>query len=433
MRIDACFDSHVHWAATGEFSQRLRLDDLTRAEDITMLKPEPHHHRGEWLLGYGWRDADWPSAPHRNILDRWRPSEPIVLTKSDGHTRWLSSEAMRRAGLLDPNAKLPSGAVVERDDLGQPTGVISERANDLVDRAMPPATAFTVRRDLLAAVRTFNEAGFTHVRDMTCDEAQWNEAVRLDESGLLTMAVEEFFWVRDPADVSAMLDLATRARGGQTSNLNVRGLKIFFDGSLGSEGALLSRCYHERDHAGVALWSREDLRDVLTRAWARGFDVAVHAIGDEASARVIDVAVDLNAADIRGRLHLEHAQILRADTIERMKTLDIRCHLQPSHWLADHPWLGSKIGELNALTFPWRRLQEAGIAFDFGSDAPIEPPSVVRTRDALKRSAAAGVPRLLGQPERYMTHPDPTWTPNSFTIFEDDRPSQVVFRGQHLI
>lgn len=433
MRIDACFDSHVHWAATGEFAQRLRLDALTSAADVRLLRPEPHHHRVDWLLGFGWSDANWPGPPHRSWLDEWRPGEAIVFTKADGHARWLSTEAMRRSGLLDPNLKLPRGAHVERDDAGQPTGVISDLANEFVDRAMPAASTFSIRRDLLAAARTFNEAGFTHVRDLTCDEAQWNEAVKLDESGLLTLAVEEFFWVREPAALAGVIGLVRGARAGEYENLRPLGIKLFFDGALGSEGALISRCYHGGAHHGLELWTDESLSEALTHAWSANLEVAVHAIGDEAGARVINVATELSKRGIRGALHLEHAQILRPETILQMKALNVRCHLQPAHWLTDHAWLDGKIGDLTHWAFPWRRLQEADVPFNFGSDSPIDPPSVARTFSALSLSADAGVPRLLGRPERQYAYPGPAWTPNTFTLFADDHPREVVFRGEHLI
>ena len=433
MRIDACFDSHVHWAATGEFSQRLQLDQLRAADQVQALKVEPHHHRGDWLLGYGFDPAAWTVASHRKWLDEWRPGEAIVLTARDGHQRWLSTEALRRAGLMDPNARVPEGGRVERDARGEPTGLISDRACELVDLVLPPATALSMRRDLLAAIRTFNEAGFTHVRDLTCDEAQWHEAVRIDQSGLLTLAVEEFFWAKDVTHLDRVLDLARRARAESTTNLRARGIKLFYDGALGNSGALLSCAYHGAHGHGLELWTETDLREVLRRAWAMDLEVAVHAIGDEAGDRVVSAAAAVTAAGQKGALHLEHAQLLRPETITKMRGLNLRCHLQPSHWLEDRAWLSERVGTLTKLAFPWRRLQEADIAFDFGSDAPIEPPSVARTFRALTESAEAGVPRLLGRPETYMRHPDPSWTPNSFTLFEDLVPRQVVFRGEHLI
>ena len=433
MRIDACFDSHVHWAATGEFAQRLRLNDLTSVENLAALKPEPHHHRGDWLLGFGYDAGAWPTPPHRDALDRWRPGEAIMFSARDGHQRWLSTLALERAGLFDPAVVIPEGGRVERDADGRPTGVISDRACELVDRVLPAATALSMRRDLLAAIRTFNEAGFTHVRDMTCDEAQWHEAVRIDRSGLLTLAVEEFFWLKDAAQTAAVIDLAKRARAEVTTNLRARGLKLFYDGALGTEGALISCAYHGSNAHGLELWTEAELADVLTRAWSADLEVAVHAIGDEAAERVITTAARVNQDGVRGTLHLEHAQLLRPETVAKMRGLDVRCHLQPSHWLGDRAWLDEKLGPLAKLAFPWRRLQEADVAFDFGSDAPIEIPSLERTFRALSESAEAGIPRLLGRPETYMRHQDLSWAPNSFSLFENLEPRQVIFRGEHLI
>ena len=79
------------------------------------------------------------------------------------------------------------------------------------------------------------------------------------------------------------------------------------------------------------------------------------------------------------------------------------------------------------------QIQEADVAFDFGSDAPIEPASVARTMQALRESADHGIPRLLGEPNAYLCHTDLAWAPNSFTLFEEESPRQVVFRGENLI
>jgi hypothetical protein len=116
-----------------------------------------------------------------------------------------------------------------------------------------------------------------------------------------------------------------------------------------------------------------------------------------------------------------------------MKGLEIECHLQPAHWLSDRRWLKNKIGPLAEFAFPWRRLQESDIPFDFGSDAPIEPASLARTFQALRESSEAGIPRLLGSPVKYMEHRDLAWAPNSFTLLKDEVPEQVVFRGEHLL
>ncbi len=432
MKIDACFDSHVHWPATGDFSQRLRLENLKRPQDVKDLKFNPAHLRGDWLLGFGWDDNLWSEKPHRKLLDELFPTQPVVLSRCDAHASWVNTEALKRAGLWD-GTKDVQGGRIERDADGRPTGILIDEAAELVRDQIPKATEFELRRQLLKGVQIFNEAGYTHIRDMTCDETQWQEAVKLDQSGVLTLAVEEYFWIRTIDQLDKMISLVIRAKRAETPNLRAMGLKVFYDGALGSEGAYLSKCYHGKDHRGLLLWKREDLHAVLRRAWEEKIDVAVHVIGDEAADQLIVTAGELKEQGVTGPLHLEHCELLRADTIKKMKGLEVYCHMQPAHWLSDRKWLKDKIGDLNESAFQWRRLQEAEVPFDFGSDAPIERASIGRLLQALRESADAGIPRLLGQATSYMSHSDLSWAPNSFTILEEEAPAQVVFRGEHLL
>ncbi len=433
MRIDACYDSHVHWVAAGEFAMRLRLEGLSSPQSVDSLVPAQHHLRGEWLTGFGWDENKWSEKPHRRYLDAKFGAQPVAFSRCDAHALWVNTEALKRAGLWTQSSSESTDGRIERDADGWPTGVLVDRAADPVEKLISKPQAFEVRRQLLKATQTFNEAGFTHIRDMTCDEVQWQEAVKLDESGLLTLAVEEYFWLRSPAQLTAIIDLAVRARSGQTQNLRVKGLKIFLDGALGSEGAWLSRCYHGSNQSGLKLWEKSALLEAIARCWESGLEPALHAIGDEAAAFLVDTALELKAAGKNGRLHIEHAELIRPETMEKMKSLAIECHMQPAHWLSDSAWLKNKIGDLIESAFPWRRLQEADIPFDFGSDAPIEPASLERTFRALRESADAGVPRLLGLPASHMGHRDLSWAPNCFTLLEGEAPRQVVFRGEHIL
>jgi predicted amidohydrolase YtcJ len=345
---------------------------------------------------------------------------------------WVNTEALKRAGLFVQNPPQVPGGRIETDANGWPTGVLVDQAREAVEKMIPKAGAFEVRRDLLKGIYIFNMAGFTHIREMTCNELQWDQACKIDESGLLTLAVEEYFWLHDHKSLDSMLLLLEQARADQTPNLRVKGIKIFLDGALGSEGALLSGCYHGGSNRGLKLWETAALKEVFRKSWERGFEVAVHTIGDEAAEITAQAAVDLFAEGAVGTFHLEHAELLRPATVEKLKKVKAECHLQPAHWLSDRKWLKEKIGALMEHAFPWRRLQEAEIPFDFGSDAPIEPASIKRTIEALKVSAEAGIPRLLGLPTSYMGHRDLSWAPNSYTILENDVPKQVVFRGEHL-
>jgi predicted amidohydrolase YtcJ len=433
MRIEACFDSHVHWLATGEFSGRLRLDGLKAPTDVKDIFIDPSHLRGGWLLGFGWNENGWELKPDRSHLDLQFQNTPVVFTRCDGHAVWANTEALRRAGLdRDDVADIPGGRVERRFD-GRPSGIFVDNAMALVESHVPKLSGHEIRRDLLKGVRTFNKAGFTHIRDMTCSETQWNEAVKLDEAGLLTLAVEEYFWLKSPNELREILSLTERAREGQTQNLRVKGIKVFLDGALGSEGAWLSKCYHGSQSSGLVLWEREALKHVIEETWSLGLAVALHSIGDATMDWLVGLVRELRAKGKAGAVHVEHAELVRDETIQLMRGLNIECHMQPSHWLSDRHWLKEKIGDLAESAFPWRRFEDADIAFDFGSDAPIEPPSVFRTLQALIESAGQGIAPLKGPVLPYMAHRDLAWAANSFSVFGDQAPTQVVFRGENII
>jgi predicted amidohydrolase YtcJ len=120
-------------------------------------------------------------------------------------------------------------------------------------------------------MRSFNRAGFTHIRDMTCRTNQWNEALHLDESGLLTLAVEIFFGTLNGTDFQTVLKEAIAASKVQTKSLRVKGVKVFADGALGSEGALLSRCYCSGSGHGLSLLADDDeLEQAMKLTWQAG-------------------------------------------------------------------------------------------------------------------------------------------------------------------
>ncbi|MGE0761717.1 MAG: amidohydrolase [Bdellovibrionales bacterium] len=435
-RISNCFDSHVHWLATGEVAERLSLHGLKSAEQVNTLKVEMYHWRGEWLLGFGWDQNHWPNQafPDRHILDQVFGTErPVAFSRADGHALWVNTVALQKAGLMSANIKDPQGGRIVRDAQGFPTGVLIDTAMLAVDACIPVRSATDTRRALLKGMQIFNQAGFTHIRDLSCSALQWEESLKLEQSGVLTLAVEQFFSVEEGQDFAMALKLARQARQNKTKRLRVMGVKAYVDGALGSEGAWLSCPYHSGSGLGLQLFSMDQIKQMMRETWSHGLDLAVHTIGDEAAHQTVLSYHELAQQGVHGRLHLEHAELLRPETVALMVGQNIRCHLQPCHWLSDRAWLSQKIGDLQKYAFPWRALQEAKVIFDFGSDSPIERPSLLDNLRALETSATQGVAPLLGDPLKYHSHSDSAWVANTYTVFADGVPTEVVYNGEHLL
>ncbi|MGA2871743.1 MAG: amidohydrolase family protein, partial [Verrucomicrobiota bacterium] len=133
-RIESCFDSHVHWAATGEFSERLMLTSLGSAKEVLQLSKEHLPLRDGWVLGFGWDQSHWPDADQLqlHLLDQWMPDKPVLFTRIDGHVGWANSAALKRAHWINDRGELsveiPKGGRIELDALGKPTGILVDKA-----------------------------------------------------------------------------------------------------------------------------------------------------------------------------------------------------------------------------------------------------------------------------------------------------------------
>lgn len=436
--ISRCYDSHTHLLATGALQKGLRLFDLQSAEDVGNLKIESHHFRGSWLVGFGWDHTKWPGGqlPTRQVLDRFFPKHPVAFSRADGHAVWLNSKALEVAGYLNRSESLkptPAGGLIVRDNDDFPTGIFAEAAKIEVDMLVPQPTRDQNMQFLKDAVFYFNTRGFSHIRDMSGFLDQWNLLREMDLSGELALYVEENFTCENLSDFERALAEATEAKRTETPHLKARGIKFYFDGSLGSQGALLSQFYPGSKSKGMALWDLKDVAEAIERTWASGFEVCVHAIGDEAAHLILKTAEKVvSKGRFQGLLNLEHCEVLRPETIAVMKNLSIVCHMQPCHWLTDRRWLHEKLGSLYRHAFPWRSLQEAGVPIQWGSDSPIEEASVQNNLKALQESAQFGIAPISGDPLTHHSHRDANWGKDCRSVFQDGRLKEFIFDGKDL-
>lgn len=406
--IDRCYDSHVHWRPTGEVSAQIRVDQFAHLSDWK-LPLQTARRRGDWRLLFGW-DPD-RHLDLKNItatgLDQLDAADPLWVSHRDGHASVLNSQGLRALGwrqAIDLPEKLRSFA--EIDAAGQLTGVLREDAHFAAWLKLPALDTAERRHYLLSAQTNFLQAGFTHIREMMADAELLADAQFLENTGSLKLYVDFFLKVDDLTALPNALQQLEEFKRVKTQRLRIQGVKVFLDGALGSEGAALSFPYSHSHKQAQLLWPTEDLRELLRKVWGAGARVAVHAIGDAALTQVLEVAQSLKADHVQGGLSIEHAEVVNPTAFKLMRDLDLEFHFQPSHYLSDRQFLKEKLGERWAWIFPWHRIEVLGFPIFFGSDTPIEAPSLQATWQALQVSAQDGVPALQLDWKFAHSHPD---------------------------
>lgn len=435
-KIINCYDSHTHFWATGQVSCGLKLNSLKNAQDIKSLEIKKEHYRANWLTGFGWNQNIWenPRFPDKSILDELFPQTPVFLSRVDGHASWINSAAIEELKKLGYDfSNNPKGGIVDRDDLNQPTGILLDQAHISALLKLPDFNIFQHQSFIEESQSIFNKAGFTHIRDLSMNLNLWQLLRKMEDQKNLTLAIEAFVTVESLDDLDRVLNEIEQIKKDTSKQLRLCGVKIFIDGSLGSKTAYLSESYLNTDSNGILIWSADEIKTLLKRVWPLNLEVAIHTIGDGAVHTAVSAAREVSAEGVLGRLHLEHVQILRPETLQLMKPLHITCHMQPCHWLSDESWLKQNLSEnLVQKLFPWEQLRKNKIAFDFGSDAPIERPSLFDNQKALTESVKWGIPKLNADWKTFHTHPDLKWCP-SFTEIDNGKIKKVFFNQQEIL
>jgi predicted amidohydrolase YtcJ len=351
--LPGLWDAHVHFDQWTLARRRLDLGPATSAAGAAALvadrlaaDPPPP---GGLLVGHGFRDALWPDAPHRDLLDAVTGAVPVVLVAADLHCCWLNSAAAARYDLADH----PTGLVRERDWIPIMTDVRAVPATLLDAWAGDTARAAAAR-------------GVVGVVDF---EAPWplDAWVGRVAAGVDALRVHVAVWPEALDDALARGLRTGDAVPGTGGLLTAGPLKVVTDGSLNTRTACCHDPYPDGGH-GMLLVGPDALVPLLARAGAHGLTAALHAIGDRANALVLDAFA---ATGIAGSV--EHAQLLAPGDAARLAALGLTASVQPAHVLddrdvADRLWAGR-----TARAFPYRDLLDAGARLALGSDAPVAP------------------------------------------------------------
>jgi predicted amidohydrolase YtcJ len=410
-------DAHNHMAW---FGQSLGEIDLSAAATLAAIEEavaggSAHLSPDAWVVGSGYDDTVIGTHPDRQMLDRAAEGRPVWLKHRSGHMSVVSSEVLRRCGVLDGRAVAPDGGVVVRDGSGEPTGLLQERAQQLVDALVKPYPVDEVATALGRASTVYAAEGLTHVVEAgiglgllgrTPVEAAAYLLAR--ERGLLLNRVELMVasdtlhplraHPDDGMDVG--LDLGLRTGFGD-DRLRLGPMKIWLDGSLIGRTAALSEPFC--DHGTAVLQADPDeMSRLMVDAHRAGWRVAAHAIGDGA----VDLALDTFAEAARShprddvRHRIEHAGVVRPDQLARFADLGVVPVPQPRFLHAVGDTMVAAVGPRRAgWLYRHRSFLDAGLRVPGSSDRPVAPGApLLGMQSMVERLSSGG--SVIGEDER---------------------------------
>jgi predicted amidohydrolase YtcJ len=372
-------DSHAHLMGIGLREMTLNLADLDSLDALleTVAKRTETVEPGEWISGRGWIEARWekPVFPTRYDLDKVAPDNPVWLIRADGHSGIANSAALRIAGIHEKTAS-PAGGEIIRDAQGKATGMLVDAARELVTKHVPAPTPEAKKQALKVGAEYAAKMGWTQ---LGIAGTSWDEVAMLH--GLLDegdMPIRTYIAILGPGpDADRLIQMGPQA---EDSRLVVRGIKLYMDGSLGSQSAALLEPYEDRSGKGIVMHDEEELRPTLDGALKSGIQVETHAIGDLANRLTLDYYERAFArvprsqrAVVKPRWRVEHAQILAPDDLPRFAKLEVIPSMQASHAITDMHFALRRLGaERLKGAYAWRSLVDSGVVIPGGSDAPVE-------------------------------------------------------------
>ncbi|RSL96255.1 hypothetical protein CEP52_011574 [Fusarium oligoseptatum] len=373
-------DGHMHLLLLGQSLRKVGLEHCKNLDDILdtlrdYAKSNPDVPR---IMAKGWMHSMTPDGVTAKLLDPI-DSRPIYVDTKDMHSTWCNSaglEEMKVADMADP-----PGGIIERDEQGRPSGVLSE--GSVLSIVWPHQASVATSEDriecMLAAFEAYNSSGYTGLIEMAMDEAAWESLTELkirhpDVSMRITA-----YWIIKPADtaeerarqVDRAIELAAKYNKEKSPDLRIAGIKVICDGIIDACTSYLSEPYATAP-SPPPIWTREDLEPVVKKASDAGLQIALHAIGDAAITMAVDMLEKYGKAG--GRHRIEHLEVASPEDAKRLGKLGLTASIQPVH--ADPAILRAwprLIGDRCKRAFAYREFADSGALLALGSDSPTAP------------------------------------------------------------
>ena len=373
-------DHHFHPLGYVSMVTGLELSDTTDFADLVSRIERAAASTDGAVIGQRLNDESLreTSLPDRHVLDQAESRRPVLVYRYCGHIGIANSRALALAG-VDRTTADPEGGSFDRDESGEPTGVLRESALQVVSDALSSHTSGPSQDEIIAAFESLTELGIESVTGMvSAGEPMWC-GVGNELSTLISVAPElpidiGVIVITESAD--QLVDAAEQLAAAP-GNLQFGGWKEFADGSLGGHTAAMYEPFFDKpNQLGVLRLRPGHVESMARLALELGGDVAIHAIGDRANDEVADFYEHMIGQGAEpGRLRVEHASVVTDSTLRRFADLGVTLSVQPAFLASEEEWLEKRLGpDRMRLAYRFRSMAEAGIKLLGGSDCPVEPP-----------------------------------------------------------
>jgi predicted amidohydrolase YtcJ len=375
-------DAHIHLLSTAYRSHYIDAIACTNEDEVAELVREraAQTPRGRWIPGGQWDKNLWPGQnfPSKASLDAAAPNHPVALWSKDGHLLWVNSLALERAHITAETPEPGNGAIL-RDGSGEPTGILQEHeATQLVYNVIDESNPLMTRTLVERLLPVLQRSGITTIHDIESMDAL-HLFQELRDEGKLGVRVQMIL----PHQLLPEIRDAGAQFVKPNDLLSIGGIKIFADGTLGSQtAAMLEGFEGNPNNRGILAISELSMNETVSAAAEMGLSIAIHAIGDRAAHVALDAIERAQqhlsdksetSRDLSNlRYRLEHVQLISPEDLERMRRLGVVASVQPFHAVADRDIAERYWGKRHRRAYAYRTMQHMGIPLALGSDAPVE-------------------------------------------------------------
>ena len=383
-------DAHAHFVGYGNSLQTVNLVDTKSWDEvIERTKTFAVENKNGWLLGRGWDQNDWnmKEFPTNEKLNELFPDRPVLLTRIDGHAAIANQKALELAG-VKAGDKLTGGEVEVKNS--KLTGILIDNATGLVSKKIPAQTKEQFIEALQDAEKNCFAVGLTTIDDCGLSAEAVERIKAMQASGKLKMRLYVML-----SDNKSNYDYLEKTGIIKTDKLNVRSIKVYADGALGSRGACLLQPYADKPGwFGFLLSSRAHFDSVANYISQKGWQMCTHAIGDSGNRTILNIYAKYLKGKNDLRWRIEHSQVVNKNDFKLFGDNSIIPSVQPTHATSDMYWAGDRIGtERVKSAYAFKDLMNQNGWIPLGTDFPVEDISPFKTfYAAVIRKDAKGWP-----------------------------------------